>query len=647
MELAVRKDSDRFVPPGAYRELQARLRRRSAMLAEIPTVVLSAFDRSTRMLPFVLYDSHMFPAGASAVANAVHQAGFARTRAVFQLWNPHFKTSRARLDGRPLEMLLVSSMQIHSRRAYEVIRNAWELGAERPLIIAGGPKAVYEPYQFFPEPGAPHPVAPDVVVTGESYVLLELLNVLAEYRGPRGAMRAAFERARYEGVLDKIPGLVYLAPGSSLHEPVLIDTGLQRLVQDLDEMPGEETSLDLLEPPHRGPGLSAQPLPASRVVRRTPIVSLLVTQGCKFNCSYCPIPAVNQKSWRFRSPEGLARTISAIHDRFNIKYFFGADDNFFNRRETAVELLTTMARSRARNRPFRERIRFATEATQFDTYRNRDLLPLARDAGVHALWFGIEDLTATLINKGQKPTQTIELFRLMREQKISPMAMIMFHEGQPYYTSGSLYGLYNQMKFLREAGAVTVQCTAHGPAVGTRERESTYSCGRVLAGLGGYTIPESMFDGNHVMVGGGEAAWKRQVKLIGGYLAFYNPMNFVRALKRDGSLLRRRRIGYQAVGMFATVWTAVKMAPYIVRLMTRKPRYHAGTPREATLKVCYPTAAFPRWPAADAKSATKNRGRRSVESRFSMNLQGYSLHPRDFTVRSRLGRITRPCGRHP
>jgi hypothetical protein len=27
-----------------------------------------------------------------------------------------------------------------------------------------------------------------------------------------------------------------------------------------------------------------------------------------------------------------------------------------------------------------------------------------RDAGVHALWFGIEDLTATLINKGQKPT---------------------------------------------------------------------------------------------------------------------------------------------------------------------------------------------------------------------------------------------------
>lgn len=600
MELAVRKDSDRFVPRGAYRELQARLRRRSATLAEIPTVVLSAFDRSTRMLPFVIYDAHMFPAGASAVANAVHQAGFARTRAVFQLWNPRFKASRARIDGRPLEMLLVSSMQIHSRRAYEAIRDACELGTERPLIIAGGPKAVYEPYHFWPEPGTRVPAAPDVVVTGESYVLLELLGALAEYRGAHGTMRMAFERARQEGVLDTIPGLVYLAPDASLREPVVIDTGLQRLVQDLDEMPGEETALDLLEPPHRGPGLSAQALPASRVGRHTPIVSLLVTQGCKFNCSYCPIPAFNQKSWRFRSPERLARTISAIHDRFNIKYFFGADDNFFNRRETAAELLTTMASSKAQNRPFRERIRFATEATQFDTYRNRDLLPLARDAGVHALWFGIEDLTATLINKGQKPTQTIELFRLMREQKISPMAMIMFHDGQPYYTPGSLYGLYNQMKFLREAGAVSAQCTAHSPAVGTREMESTYSRGRALAGLGGYTIPESMFDGNHVMVGGSEAEWKRQLKLLGGYAAFYNPVNFVRALKRDGSLLRRRRIGYQAVGMLATLWTAVKMTPYIVRLMTRKPRYHAGPLREARLEVRHPAEAFPRWPVADA-----------------------------------------------
>jgi hypothetical protein len=37
-------------------------------------VVLSAFDRSTRLLPFLFYDTLMFPAGAGAIANALNQA---------------------------------------------------------------------------------------------------------------------------------------------------------------------------------------------------------------------------------------------------------------------------------------------------------------------------------------------------------------------------------------------------------------------------------------------------------------------------------------------------------------------------------------------------------------------------------------------
>ena len=44
------------------------------------------------------------------------------------------------------------------------------------------------------------------------------------------------------------------------------------------------------------------PLADGKVRRYNPICSLLITQGCKFSCSYCPIPAVNQKTWRFRSP---------------------------------------------------------------------------------------------------------------------------------------------------------------------------------------------------------------------------------------------------------------------------------------------------------------------------------------------------------
>ena len=44
---------------------------------------------------------------------------------------------------------MVSAMQIHRVPAYRLIRDAWQLGDDRPLILAGGPKAVYEPLGVF------------------------------------------------------------------------------------------------------------------------------------------------------------------------------------------------------------------------------------------------------------------------------------------------------------------------------------------------------------------------------------------------------------------------------------------------------------------------------------------------------------------
>jgi radical SAM superfamily enzyme YgiQ (UPF0313 family) len=595
MELTVRKGSDVFVPTGAYRELEARLRQQTADLAGIPAVVLACFDRATRMLPFVLYDSRIFPSGARTIAGALYQAGFTRTRAVFQLWNPHFRPSRARLDGRPVQMLLISTMEMHARRAYDAIREAHGMGEDRPLIIVGGPKAVYQPHHFWRHPAVSDQVPPDVAVTGEAFVLLDLLNVLVQFRGRGETMRAAFERAREEGALESVPGLVYQAPESTPREPVLVDTGLQRLVQHLDEMPHEVTGLTLMEPPHRGPGLSPMPIPDGRVRRHAYIVSLLITQGCKFNCPYCPIPALNQKSWRFRSPEGLVREIRSVRERFGIEWYFGTDDNFFNRRQTAEEILTAMARATVCGRPFRRRVRWSTEATQFDTYKNRDLLPLAREAGMYGIWFGIEDLTAGLIDKGQKPEAVTELFRLLDRQRISPMAMLMFHDGQPFYSRGSLYGLVNQVDFLRRAGAISIQCTVHNPAVGTRETEKTYQSGRVLKALGRYVIPESKFDGNHVMVAGSNRPWVRQLKLLGAYASFYNPLNLARAFRHGGTRLRRRRIGWQVAGLVALAWTAWNVLPYLLRLL-RPIKFHEGPPPQATLPVRLPKNAFARTP---------------------------------------------------
>jgi radical SAM superfamily enzyme YgiQ (UPF0313 family) len=595
MELTVRKGNDRFVPAGAYRTLEARLRLRAPEWADAPAVVVACFDPKTRVLPFVLYDRWFFPIGSRAIAAALHNVGFSRTRVVYELWNPNFRPSQARLDGHPIQLLMLSSMQLHCQRAYRAIRDAWTLGADRPLIVAGGPKAYYEPYHFWPLRGLDgQSVGPDVVVTGEQYVLLDLLNVVAEYRSPGDTMRTAFDRARRDRALEGVPGLVYLDPDSTWEEPVLVDTGLQRLVQCFDELPSLVLGLTLMEPGHRGAGLSPQPIPENRVRRWAMITSIQLTQGCKFNCSYCPIPAMNQKTWRYRSPESVVAEIKGVYERFGIKHFFGSDDNFFNHRQTAEEILTALARARTGDGPLGDKLRLGTEATQFDTWKNRDLLPLARRAGLAGLWFGIEDLTAELINKGQKPEVTIELFKLMEQHKIAPMPMLMYHDGQPFYTPRRLYGLYNQIAFLRQAGAVSVQCTIHSPAAGTREYEKTMYSGTAIRSLGNKRIDESRYDGNFVMVGGSDAPWLRQLKLLGAYATYYNPLNLMRTWWSDKSRLRHRRLGYQLAGMAGLIWTVVKIMPHLYLLATRTVRYFHEPPPLATVPVRLAAGAFSR-----------------------------------------------------
>ena len=84
---------------------------------------------------------------------------------------------------------------------------------------------------------------------------------------------------------------------------------------------------------------------------------------------------------------------------------------------------------------------------------------------MQAIWLGIEDLTATLIRKGQSVNKTAELFEVMRQTGISPMPMMMHHDGQPLYTREGMYGLLNQVNFLRKAGAQSLQVTVLTPAV--------------------------------------------------------------------------------------------------------------------------------------------------------------------------------------
>src|SRR5437762_1793766 len=208
MELPRRTRGDELLRPGELTELRRRLRG-IAPAHDLTTVIACAFDHRTRMLPFIFADTRMAPAGVRAVGSAMVDCGFDKTRIVLQQWNKKFRPSRMQLDGRVPDLFMVSSMGLHSDRCMEMIRDARRIEAsQRPLIIAGGPHAVYQPDQLFS--GDPNdPNSADIAVTGEEFVLLSLLEVLLSMRGEGESMRSAFFRARDSGALDEIPGLLY------------------------------------------------------------------------------------------------------------------------------------------------------------------------------------------------------------------------------------------------------------------------------------------------------------------------------------------------------------------------------------------------------------------------------------------------------
>ena len=214
MELPRRQRGDELLAPGAFTRLREQLRH-AARKHDLTTVIAYAFDHRTRLLPFIYADTRMVPAGVRAIGAALVDAGFSKTRIVLQQWNKNFRASQMRLDGRIPDIFMVSSMQVHSTQCHALIRDACRIDeAQRPLIIAGGPKTIYEPWDVF-STSSNDPYAADVAVTGEEFVLLSLLDLLVGMHRKTDTIRTTFMRARDEGLLDHIPGLGIPTPQSA------------------------------------------------------------------------------------------------------------------------------------------------------------------------------------------------------------------------------------------------------------------------------------------------------------------------------------------------------------------------------------------------------------------------------------------------
>jgi hypothetical protein len=374
-----------------------------------------------------------------------------------------------------------------------------------------------------------------VAVTGEEYVLLNLLEVLLSVRAGNEPMRSAFQRARDSGELDGVPGLVYAKTDAKGVVERLVDTGIQRLLGDLDELPHAALGYRLLEPPSDLATLGPVAIPAGLVHKHTRLASLVLTQGCHFSCPYCPIPAYNQRQHRGKSGPRIADEFERIFSEYDIRLIFGTDDNFFADRERAMEIVETLARKvEGSSRPHCK-IRWATEATIHDTLKMREHLHVARKAGLWALWLGVEDMSGTLVKKGQGEDRTVEALHLLRQNGIFPVPMLMHHDAQPLHTWRGNQGLLNQLGILRKAGALYMQVLMLTPSPGSKSYEGVFTSGLAYQSANGVPVEPSLMSGVHVIASRHPHPWIKQLNLLVAYLYFFNPLRLLFALIRPKS----------------------------------------------------------------------------------------------------------------
>jgi radical SAM superfamily enzyme YgiQ (UPF0313 family) len=534
MELPSRSRGDELLQPGEYGRLRSRLRK-LAPAHNLATVIACAFDHRTRMLPFLYADLKMAPAGVRAIGSAMADAGFPKTRIVLQQWNRNFRPAEMRLDGCVPDLFMVSSMLLHSAQGDALLRDACRIDpSRRPLIIAGGPRVIYEPWSVF-QAGPGDQWGADIAVTGEEYVLLSLLEVLLSVRAANEPMRSAFQRARDSGALDDVPGLVYPKTGARGRIEELVDTGVQRLLGDLDELPHPGLGYALLEPPSNLATLGPTALPSESVRKHSPVGSLVLTLGCRFHCAYCPIPAYNQRQLRAKSGERIAEEIERLFNEYHIRLYFGADDNFFADPERALGIAEVLARKVAAGSRPHSKIRLGTEATIHDTLKMKDHLALVRKAGVWAIWLGVEDMSGALVKKGQNAARTIEAFRLLRQHGIFPIPMLMHHDEQPLLTWKSPDGLLNQLGRLRKAGALYMQVLMLTPSPGSKSYEEAYTSGLAYKAVDGRIVGPELTSGMHVIASRHRRPWIKQLHLLAAYLYFFNPLRFLAALASSKS----------------------------------------------------------------------------------------------------------------
>ncbi|MBU1164125.1 B12-binding domain-containing radical SAM protein [Patescibacteria group bacterium] len=251
-------------------------------------------------------------------------------------------------------------------------------------IILGGPHVHIYPEETAKLPGV------DFVVIGEGELPLKGL----------------LENFNDKDKLKNIKGLFFL------ENEQIVRTGLQDLIQNLDDLPFPARHLL----PYKKYG--------SAIGKRFPVTTMFTSRGCPYKCLFCDRPHLG-KSFRARSAKNVVDEMQVCTE-IGIKEIFIYDDTFGADRQRVLDICSDLIK---RKLDLTWDIR-----TRVNTV-DKEVLKALKEAGCQRIHFGVEAGTQRILNVLRKGI-TIEMakkaFKLTREVGIQTLGYFMI--GSPTET---------------------------------------------------------------------------------------------------------------------------------------------------------------------------------------------------------------------
>lgn len=223
--------------------------------------------------------------------------------------------------------------------------------------------------------------------------------------------------------LSDVCGLAF-RKGSSI-----VQTGRRELIKDLDSIPFPAYHLADISKYGTNPGLFVE----------KPIIAIITSRGCPFNCNFCADSVVWQHRCRLRRAQKVVDEMEFLVKDYRVKEIKFFDDTFTIDRARAVEICNEILK-----RNLRVIWRCASRVDRIDL----ELLKLMKKSGCCSISFGLEsgsDEMLKRMNKGTTVQQGRTAVRLAKQAGLWVNGLFMLN-----YPGETVETVEQTIRFSRE-----------------------------------------------------------------------------------------------------------------------------------------------------------------------------------------------------